>query len=174
MAHRQTPIAPTGLCESGFLALLGRIGEEDLRRHREDPRVAEAFEERREKVRLHAHIVVEQDDDIMTRRAKAGVRPAPKADVGFKRQNAHFRELPLEHFTRAVGRAIIDDQNFVPRVVPESRNQGRQIAFQMLAAVPGRDHHADRRAVDSFPVIRWVVFPSATRHRNEQIVDRER
>ncbi len=79
MTNAQAPVFPPALRESSLLAHLGRIGEIDLASYRENLFVAERLEQRLEKIRLHAHVAVEQYNDVVARRAKAGVGASAEA-----------------------------------------------------------------------------------------------
>ena len=81
MAHAQRAILPPALSQAGFFAALRRVAEEDLAGDGEHRFVGEAGEQRREEIRLDAHVAVQQHDDIVLRGAESGVRAAAEAEV---------------------------------------------------------------------------------------------
>ena len=81
VTHAQAAVLPPALREAGLFAELGRVGEEDLAGDGEDLGIAEAFQQRRQKIRSHAHVAVQQDDDLVLRGAEAGIGAAAEAQV---------------------------------------------------------------------------------------------
>ena len=145
MTHAQCAVLPPALREAGLLADLAGIREKDLAGDGEHGRVGEAFEQRREKTRLHAHVVIEEHNDIVLRLTEARVRAATEAEVPLQGHQSDLREMG-PHISRAViGRSVIDDDDLIGRVAGQRGDDGGQIAFQQVAPVPVRDHDAGRR-----------------------------
>ena len=90
MAHAQAAVLPPALRQAGLFADFGRIGEEDLAGYREDFGIAEAFQQRRQEVRSHSHVAVQQHHDVVLRRAEAGIRSAAEAQVLRQREHGHI------------------------------------------------------------------------------------
>src|SRR5579862_7499484 len=76
MPHAQAAILPPALRQPGLFPKLGGVAEKNLTGNGKDFFVREAREKRREKIRLHAHVAVEQHDDVVSRRAEACIRAA--------------------------------------------------------------------------------------------------
>ena len=81
VCHVQTAVDPTTLHEAGLLAALVGVGEVDLRGDGEDAGVGESFEQGFEEAGLGAHVVVEQQDDVVGGAPDAGVRTTTEAEV---------------------------------------------------------------------------------------------
>jgi hypothetical protein len=58
----EAAIAPPTLRQARLLASARSVAEENLASHGEDVLVGEGFEQRREKIALHPHVAVQQDD----------------------------------------------------------------------------------------------------------------
>ena len=140
VAHAQSAVFPPALREAGFLAKLGGVAEKDLARDGEDAGFAEAIEKRRQKIRGHAHVAVQQDDDAVLRGAEARVRSAAEAEILFQRDQLHLGKSPADELGAAVGRSVIDDDDFVGGVCGESFDYRWQILFEQVSAVPIGDH----------------------------------
>ena len=70
--------------------------------------IGEAFEQRREEVGRHAHVAVEQHDDVVPGCAEAGVRAAAEAEIRGQRQHLHRGKCLAHELGAAVGRAVVD------------------------------------------------------------------
>ena len=102
-----------------------------------------AVEQRREEIRLHAHVAVEQHDDVVLRGAKAGVRSAAEAEIAIERQHADVRESAraANSALPSVG-AVVDDDDLVVGIAAKRFDDGRQILCEQIAAVPVGNHDA--------------------------------
>ena len=100
MAHAQAAILPPALREAGLLAELVGVAEEDLAGDGEDAGIAEAFEQRRKEIGGHAHVAVEQHDDVVFGGAEAGVRAAAEAEILVERDQFHLRESSADDTRR--------------------------------------------------------------------------
>ena len=81
VADAQAAVLPPALREAGLLAELGRVAEEDLAGDGEDLGIAEAFQQRRQEIRRHAHVAVQQHHDVVLGGAEAGIGAAAEAQV---------------------------------------------------------------------------------------------
>ena len=81
VADAQAAVLPPALREAGFFADFGRVGEEDLAGDGEDFGIAEALQQRRQEIGSHPHVAVQQDHDVVLRRAEAGIGSAAEAQV---------------------------------------------------------------------------------------------
>ena len=88
MAHAQAAVLPPALRQAGLLADLGRVAEEDLAGDGEDLGIGEAFQQRRQEIGGHAHVAVQQHDDVVLGGAEAGVGAAAEAQILRQRQHA--------------------------------------------------------------------------------------
>src|SRR5450631_2177799 len=70
MPYPQRAILPPRLRKPGLLAQLIRIAEVDLARYREHRFIGERLEQRLKEIALHAHVAIQQHDDVVLRRAK--------------------------------------------------------------------------------------------------------
>src|SRR5579871_4007184 len=116
VTHAQAAILPPALREPGFLAQFRRIAEEDLARNREDFFVRERSEKWREKIRLDAHVAIEQHNDVVLRRAKAFVGAASETEIPLERQHADLRKVRPQEIRAAIVGAVIDDYDLVAAV----------------------------------------------------------
>ena len=88
MPHPQASLVPPAFGEPGFFAQLGWIGKMNLAGDREHLFVREAIEKGREKIALHAHVAVEQDDDVVARMLESAIRSAAEAEIFVERDQA--------------------------------------------------------------------------------------
>ena len=116
MPDAQRSIFPPGLRQAGLFAQLVWVAEKDLARHGKYGFVGEGLQQWWKKVGFHAHVAVQQDHDVIFRRAKAGIRSAAESKVAIESQHAHGREVFAQELRAAVFRAVIHDDNFVVRI----------------------------------------------------------
>ncbi len=141
MAHAQPAILPPAFGQARFFAALRFVAEENLAGDGEDRVIREAREQRREEVRLHAHIGVEQHDDIVLRRAKPGIRTAAEAQV-FRQAPARappgnsFASNPRCHRVEPLSTTTIS----LPGCRGDRGNPGRQKSLQQIPAIPVGNH----------------------------------
>ena len=95
MANAQRALLPPAFRQAGFFAKLVGVGEKDLAGDGESFFVAEPVEQRRKKIGLHAHVAIEQNDDIVLRGAEAGVGAASESQVSIKREQLGLAENVL-------------------------------------------------------------------------------
>ena len=141
MAHAQAAILPPALRQAGFFAQLGRVGEEDLAGDGEHIGVVEAFQQRREEIGRHPHIAVQQDHDVVFRRAESGVGAAAESQVARQRHQLDLRETGADKLRAAICGAVVHHHDLVVRIARQGGDDGRQILFQQVAAVPVGDDH---------------------------------
>ena len=115
MADAKCPLLPPAFSQSGLLAELLGIGEEDLAGDGEDFLVGEPVQQWCEKIALHSHVAVEQHDDVVPRGAEACVRSAAEAEILFERDHANLRKGLAEKLGAAVGRSVVDHDDFATR-----------------------------------------------------------
>ena len=93
MPDANAAAVPAPSCQSGFLSLPSGILEVDLTRHGEHARVLEAVDERLHEIRFHAHVVIQQHHDVVTRQAETGIAGAAESEVGTQFDHAHGWEF---------------------------------------------------------------------------------
>src|SRR5262249_39791792 len=121
MPHPQRSLLPPAFRQAGFLALLFRIGKENLARYRKDVFAREPFEQWWDKVGRAAHVAVQQNDDVVLRRPEPRVRSAPNPQVPRQAKNIYFRKCFGDKFRAATRRAVIDDDDFTSWMNRRSR-----------------------------------------------------
>ncbi len=141
MANAQAAVLPPALRESRFFADFGGVSEIDLAGYRKNLLVVERLEQWREKIRLHAHVAVEQYDDIVACRAKPGIGPAAETEITIEHQHFYRWKVFPQKFSAAVGRCILDDDDFVIRIAGQRLDDRRQIFREKVAPVPVRNHY---------------------------------
>ena len=171
----QAAVLPPPLRQPGLLAQFRRVAEKDLAGHRENIRVAKAFDQGREKPLVHPHIAVQQDDDIVPRLAKPGIRSTAEAQVLRKRQHPHGRECGSHKLRAAVRRAVVHDDDFVVRMSGHGGDHRRQILFEKVFAVPVGNHDRSGRTRSlTAAALRVVREQLAAQVRQRQRDDRDR
>ena len=122
VAHAQAAVLPPALRQAGLFAHLGRVAEEDLAGDRENFGIAEAFEQRRQEIRRHPHVAVQQHHDVVPGGAEPGVRSAAEAQVLRQRQHLDTAGNARAHEIRAaIRRAVIHHDDLVVRVAGQRR-----------------------------------------------------
>ena len=66
-----------------------------------------------EKIALHAHIAIQQHDDVILGRAKTRVGSAAETKITIERQYAYGREVVAQEFRTAVFGPVIHNDDFV-------------------------------------------------------------
>src|SRR5687767_15356285 len=127
MADTKLAARPRGLRQAGFFTNFIRIAEKNLTRDGEHQIVREGAEQRREEVALHAHVGVEENDDLVLCSAEARIRSAAKALIPREPKHAYGRKCFLDEIGAAVGRAIIDYDDLVVCVALHCLNHRWQI-----------------------------------------------
>src|SRR5262249_19148757 len=135
-------VEPESFGEARLFALLVGIAEKNLRRNRKDAWMMKPLQQRLEKARLHPHIAVEQDDNVVARRSNAGVGASAEAQISLELQHPYVREMLFEEGGAAIGGGVVDDDNFVLGVSSQRRPHRRQILLEQLPPIPVRDHNA--------------------------------
>ena len=156
MPDTQRSVLPPGLRQASLFTQLIGVAKKDLARHREYGFVGEPFQERREKLTIHAHVAIEQHDDVILGGAKASVRSSAKSQVAVKRQYSHGREMFAQEFRAAVFRAIVYNDNLVLGIAGQGFHDGRDVLFQKIAAIPIGNHNTCRTVVG--PLVWWKRF----------------
>src|ERR1039457_2658305 len=87
VTHVQAAVLPPALGEAALLAEPVWVAEEDLAGDGEDFAVAEAFQQGRQEIGSHAHVAIQQDDDIVPGGAEAGVGATAEAQVLWQGEN---------------------------------------------------------------------------------------
>src|ERR1035438_9628982 len=141
MPHFQAAILPPALRQSCLFAQLSRIAEENLARDGEHALVAETFDERRQEIRRHLHIAVQQHDDVVPGGAESGIRAAAKTEIPLERQHLHVRKRPPHELGAAIRRPIVDHDDLVFRIVGQGGDYRREVALEEVAPVPVGDYY---------------------------------
>jgi len=176
MGDAQSSVAPPAAGEAGLFAALRLVAEEYLAGDGKDLVVGKAFEQRLEEVRLDAHVAVEENHDVVLRGAEAGVRAASEAEVLFERKHADFGVMRAQPVGGAVGRAVVDDQDFAAGMVFDRFEPGRHEAFEEVFTVPvGDDERGGVRVGDALRRLPALARdePHEVRQRDGEGRDRE-
>ena len=113
----------------------------------------------REEIRLHAHIAIQQHDDVVARGAEAGIRAAAEAEILRQREHADLGIVRANPVGAAIGGTVVDDDDFAARVGCDGGEPGGQKALQQIAAIPvGNDERSGVRV--RFRVVNWLAAPS--------------
>ncbi len=139
MAYSQPAILPPAMGQAGFFAALRTLPEEDLAGYRKNLIIGESGEKRRGDAGFDAHVVVQEYDDIVLRSSHARVRTAAEAKVFGKREQVHFRMVLPKPGRAAVGRSVIDDDDFAAGMPGDRVEPGRQKPLEQVFAIPVRD-----------------------------------
>src|SRR5205085_7209717 len=112
--------------------------------NRKDALVVEVVDQRGDGVRRYLHVVVQQEDDFMTRFGEATIDSAQEADIFWQRHQPQPRRLGKSRgqpAARVIGAGVVNDQQFNRRTVPlavlgECRQDRGQEFRKQLAAIP--------------------------------------
>src|SRR5579871_4918405 len=130
MADTEIAPLPPKFGESGFFANLIGIGKENLAGDRKHLCVSEAVEQGLEEIRFDAHVAIEQNDDIVAGGAEPSVRSTAEAEIVFQRDHANLRESLANEVGAAIGRTIVDHDDFASGDALRGGDYGRQIFFE--------------------------------------------
>ncbi len=139
MADAQRAILPPAFGQAGFLAAFRLVAEKDLAGDSEYLLIGKPRQQRREEIGFDAHIGIEQSHNIVFGRTETGIRAAAEAQIFRQSQNADLRVIQTNPFGASIGRSVIHDDNFAPRMVFDCRDPRRKKTLQQLPAIPVGD-----------------------------------
>ena len=146
VADAQAAVLPPALGEAGLFAELGRVAEEDLAGDGEDFGVVEALQQRRQKIGRHAHVAVQQHDDVVLGGAEAGIGAAAEAQILGQREHRDVREMWRAGNRRCHRWSRCPPRGFRCRGLPASAVQMLgDVLREQVSAVPVGDHHGGAR-----------------------------
>jgi hypothetical protein len=90
-----------------------RISEKDLRCYGKNRGILETIQQRSQKVRIHNHVVIEQNHNIRAHRLNTTVIAANKVVVSFKRKNPDLRKPLPDELDASIGAAVVYDKDFM-------------------------------------------------------------
>ena len=168
MADPQSTLQPPAFGEAGLLTQLLIVRHEDLAGHREDLVVREAFKKGCEKPGVHAHVAVQEDNDLVSRCLEALVGSGPKSEIAIQGHHANAGVVPPHEIHAIVLGPVVDHNHFAPRMVGNRRDHRRQILFEQVAPVPVGNDNARRSS--GGPLVRGRLSGECQRN---QISDRK-
>jgi len=145
MAHTQHAVPPRALRQTGLLAPFGGVGEENLAGDREHLLIREALQQWLKEARLHAHVVVQKNHDLVPGLPEAGIRGASETEVAGHRQNFHGGECLPYPIRRAIRRGVVHQDDLVVWVVFEPFDHRRKVLLDEVPSVPRGNHHGRRK-----------------------------
>ncbi len=92
MPHAKAALLPPALSQPRFFTQLARVGEEDLAGDRKHVFVGESIQQRLQEIAFHAHVAVEQNNHVIARMLKSGIRATAESKIFFERDQPDRRE----------------------------------------------------------------------------------
>ena len=122
---------------TGLFATPGLVLEENLARHCKDILLLEPVQQRLEKIRVHLHIIVQKNDNIVLGGLDTGVIATGKSPIGWQRHNSYRREMSTQEVDTAVATTVIyDDDLMLPALLVDSFDYRREKLLEQMLTIP--------------------------------------
>jgi hypothetical protein len=99
------------------------------------------LQERGQERRIHDHVVVQENHDVVSSRSHSAIVSFSKSEVAVQLQNLYARKMLSNPAHAVVAASVVDHQHLVvPAIGFDGADHGRQALFEEFTAIPIQDH----------------------------------